>query len=880
MNDGVPSDKAEARGGGDGRSLSVRNVESVDRDLSGLDRPATQRPAATHDDHDTSFGEPADLSPAETLDAFDASRRVDRGAPADESRRPAESRFTPGDRIDRYVVIARIGAGAMGVVFAAYDPQLDRKVAVKILSTATRELDDERKEELIGEAQAMAKVHHPNVVSVFDAGSYEDSVYIAMELVDGVTLTQWLKREPRSWRRVLAVFLQAGRGLAAAHQQGLVHRDFKPDNVLIGAEDRTVVGDFGLALPATTSDTSGRSASTLQDPEATASGQATRRRARARALAGTPAYMSPEQFAGTDVDARSDQFSFCVSLYEALYGHRPFEGRNVAEIFIAVAEHKLRKPPPRSRVPGWVHRVLMRGLSHDAAHRFPSINELLAELERDPTRRRIALLAATGVALALAGAILVRVHQQQQIIERCDAQGRELQTLWNDATRVRLRDSLVAQGPEHVAGQVERMLPWIDTFASRWSREREQTCLAHDRDLSLDDTSFQRALACFEEQRVALEVTLAEFTNFRGGDASPLVRLAAGFLEAESCADIEDLLSRPQAPLGGAAQASLAEIRREILRAKVADGLGDRPGAEAALLGARARAQTLGWEPLTAEVSLTAGQQAAERGDYQRADEELGAAFGTALSGHDDVLATRSAISLLRLHGYHLASADRGEIWAKVALGLLSRSDRLGTLDEAAYQSNLGLLLDARGELDAAQRAHERALALRRERLGPDHPECAHSLGNLGSIAAKRGDLQGAHGWHEMALSVRRRALGELSADTARSQHNLALVERRLGALAAAKDHAALAIKTWEQTLGADHPDTARGCRTLGLVLLDQGDPSGATRWLSRAYETQLRRLGGAHAETRATLDALTQLCATAAAPICEQLPARTVTEP
>src|SRR5258707_610263 len=243
----------------------------------------------------------------------------------------------------------------MGVVYAAYDPELDRKVAVKLLRAEADTKSNARAAQarLLREAQAMARLSHPNVISVHDVGALGTQVFIAMEFVEGKTLTRWLKEKPLTPREIVQTFLQAGKGLAAAHAAGLVHRDFKPDNVLIGNDGRIKVLDFGLARAV--EDVVG-DAPTLP-PQVVASGLSTPRQLEARltrsgAFLGTPAYMAPEQLLGKTIDARADQFSFCVALYEALYGERPFAANSIEEVASAVVESKIRPPPSSARVRG------------------------------------------------------------------------------------------------------------------------------------------------------------------------------------------------------------------------------------------------------------------------------------------------------------------------------------------------------------------------------------------------------------------------------------------------------------------------------------------------------------------------------------------------
>ncbi|MFY0538466.1 protein kinase domain-containing protein [Nannocystis pusilla] len=278
----------------------------------------------------------------------------------------ADRQIQHGQLIGRYMVLSPLGSGGMGVVYAAYDPQLDRKVALKLLhpeavsaSGATQSKIDGQ-ERLLREAQAMARLHHPNVVAVHDVGKYDERIFIAMEFVEGGTLKQWLRARPRTRQEVLAVFSQAGRGLQAAHEAGLVHRDFKPDNVLVSDKGRAQVLDFGLAKQ--TEDGESRSPS---DPPPAPQCPSTPRSPRS-ARSSDPGVHVPEQHLGEATDARTDQFSFCVALYEALYGTPPFHGDSMAALATAVLTGEVAEAPRESyaRVP--------RGCARSCCAAWPS----------------------------------------------------------------------------------------------------------------------------------------------------------------------------------------------------------------------------------------------------------------------------------------------------------------------------------------------------------------------------------------------------------------------------------------------------------------------------------------------------------------------------
>jgi serine/threonine protein kinase len=310
-----------------------------------------------------------------------------------------------GDRVGRYLVLQTLGTGGMGVVFSAYDPQLDRKIALKLLRSGLQLATKDAQKRLRREAQAIAQLSHPNVVGVYDVGTTDDGdLYIAMEFVEGDTLTTWLKRWPRTWREILEVFHQAARGLMAAHSVGLLHRDFKPDNVLVGGDGRVRVTDFGLARSLFGIDDSGRgptAAAELLKARPAGSPLLVDLTATGTVL-GTPRYMAPEQLTGPNIDARSDQFSFCVALYEALYGQHPLPGGTS----VAMLEEGKEADPPADvkSVPAGVGRAVMRGLARERTQRFPTMAALVTELTPPPVRQ-----AGRGIAVAVVALIVVGV---------------------------------------------------------------------------------------------------------------------------------------------------------------------------------------------------------------------------------------------------------------------------------------------------------------------------------------------------------------------------------------------------------------------------------------------------------------------------------------
>jgi tetratricopeptide (TPR) repeat protein/tRNA A-37 threonylcarbamoyl transferase component Bud32 len=352
-----------------------------------------------------------------------------------------------GDEVGRYTLLEMVGHGAMGAVYAAHDPKLDRKVALKVVRSDRLEMP-EAHERLSREARAMAKLAHANVVRVYDTGEVEAGVFIAMELVDGVTMTQWLSERPRSWQEIVGVFLSAGRGLSAAHAAKIVHRDFKPDNVLIDRSGRVVVTDFGLAVASHGIDSSrdGRGASVDGFPLDVSL-------TRTGALVGTPRFMSPEQHDGRALDARTDQFSFAVSLYHALYGEWPFDGQSLAELRDAITSGHVRAGVAAKGAPPAVGKVLLRALRADPKERYPNMDALIADLQQAslPRSRRARLLGLLAAAVVVVGALaavaVVRARQHTTSAPAAPAS-----TVSPATARAGARDQVLILGIENRSG--------------------------------------------------------------------------------------------------------------------------------------------------------------------------------------------------------------------------------------------------------------------------------------------------------------------------------------------------------------------------------------------------------------------------------------------
>ncbi|MCA9704930.1 MAG: serine/threonine protein kinase [Myxococcales bacterium] len=419
--------------------------------------------------------------------------------PTSSRRRPASRRhrakgaseLRPGTEMHRYVLLERVGRGGMGEVFLAYDPELDRRLALKVLraeETSSRyaRVDHER---LRREAQALARLSHPNVVTIYDVGRWRDRTFIVMELIEGIDLGRWLRQQPRSLEEVLPVLVDAGRGLAAAHAAGIVHRDFKPANVMVGHDGRVCVLDFGLA-------TAGRDSAPA--PEGGPGPPPL-----SRLTGGTPAYMAPEQHRGEVTDARSDQYSYCVSLFEAATGERPFPDGEPRDLVRAKARHELRPVPELAQVPPWLLELMRRGLAPSPGDRFASMDELLERLSRGasrgrrPGRRRLLALGAVGLgALALTWWLT-------RAASPCDGGHSRAAELWNETKAEALHQTFADSKLGYAEANFARVAEQLDAYTAQWEAIHREACAApHDAEV------LDRRLQCLDRSLEQLEATM------------------------------------------------------------------------------------------------------------------------------------------------------------------------------------------------------------------------------------------------------------------------------------------------------------------------------------------------------------------------------------
>lgn len=589
----------------------------------------------------------------------------------------AAALFADTHRVElgRYQLLERGGRGGMSVVWGAWDPQLERRVAIKVMQEGLART----RERMLAEGQALAKLSHPNVIPIYDVGSVDDKVYLVMEWVRGKTFRDHC-REPRSVRELLALYRAAGEGLRAAHDSGLVHRDFKPDNVMVGDDGRVRVVDFGIALAGT----------------------------RAGARAGTPGYMPEEQVQGDTVTPAADQYAFCTALSEALLGR---EGNGTS-----------------AAVPSWLGPVLARGTSRQAADRYPDMATLLAALARDPARiwRARAMLAAV-VAIAI-GAFAIGALRSSHHTS-CAGSADQLAVTWSGGARAALITHLRELGPYGVLAAA-RLSTDLDHYGQSWSEAHHRACVAHQQG-ELTTQLYERELACFAEARAAFE------TVIESASRSPLERLSDAIvaehdLPSLTHCEIANLGSSTQPPDAIAAQVRHAGTALARVRSLI---LAHDPDATRLASAVANVADGLGYQPIIARAQLELGAAlAADHEDLVASVRAYERSTEAALASGDDITFVEGFAREL----FVIAQTDPKELPANIVNGpgslplaerLATRTGLNGAFARALLYNNAGTERLAAGDITRAREKF--ALAIRELEGGARGSELWASFGNL-----------------------------------------------------------------------------------------------------------------------------------------------------
>ncbi len=663
-------------------------------------------------------------------------------------------------RIGRYELIERIGEGGMGVVFTAVDPVLDRTVALKLLH-ASRDCEPVGTRRLLREAQALARVSHPNVVQVHEVGVHEDSVFIAMEYVEGTRLVEW-QDAPHGWRAIARMYVEVGRGLAAVHHAGVVHRDFKPHNVVVDAEGRPRLLDFGLALTGSlaTSDSREITAPMM----ASCSGASAERLTATGAIVGTAAYMSPEQFEIKPTDARSDQFAFCVALFEAIYRARPFPGETVPVLCASVCEGEIVVPREAPALPRWFVQTLRRGLAREPRQRFSSMDELLARLDRGLDRRARVVTAAcalgvlTGILGALGGGEYLERSRVDARATRIDACVQRLDLALASPSG-QPQYGVSAELSETAPGR--HLLERLDAFVHAWRAVRDETC-----EQVADGVSTRPAETCLAGDAAGFAATLTQL------DVAESQRDLAEALE------VLEELPDPARCVGARERtpARATSITRELVAAKFLRKKHRHADAVALTRKLVGEARTLGTEEVLIRALAEHARALRAARQTERAEAVIREAYAEA-SAIGDARA-RVELELLRmdiaLDRQDVLAASRSYGWIEGALD--SADAGVETLLAEAYEA-YGQALRQSGEIQRARELFERALTIRARRFGETGHFVASSMHSIGSTYADEGDAESALEWFERSLAIRERIFGPSHPRVADSLVALAIAE-------------------------------------------------------------------------------------------------------
>jgi serine/threonine protein kinase/tetratricopeptide (TPR) repeat protein len=749
---------------------------------------------------------------------------------ADQPRRGVpDGPLDRGTALGRYVILDRIGQGAMGMVYAAFDPALDRKIALKVLR-AGREVSTEARDRLVREARAMARLDHPNVVTVHDVGTVDARVFVAMEFVEGSTLREWLRAVPRSWRQIVDAFVQAGEGLAAAHAVGLVHRDFKPDNVMVSEAAagglRVRVMDFGLAhvtLASSDDFTATAEVPTAFEPD----DESTRSLTRTGAMLGTPAYMAPEQFARSAATASSDQFAFCVALHEALYGQPPFVGDTLPSLAVAVATGT-RRATPTVRVPRAIAAVLDRGLLVDAGERWPDMGALLGRLRSATAKPRWGTYVAAASIVAGAAVGMATMRDEPPCRASSDVPG----GVWSEPHKAELAQAIDATGVPFAAQSWSLLRDRFDAWTSAWLQGRLDACLATHVRHEQSEAMLDRRIACLDrrlhEARGVLELVAAG----DGDDVARIPELLATLGDPTACSDVDALAVAVPMPSDPHAREAIVALDGRIARATAGLVTQHPPALLPEIEQIVADAKALEYAPTTVTaLALWATALDHLDRDSASADAAIDAVWVAHAAGDDYAEARAVALAVSKL-----AEARRSAEVPAWLRHLDASMARFATDDVLAMEK-----LDAEGmqafavdDLAGARAAYTALVARCEEVRSP--LECLTPLAKLADVELRASNFAVALSYFERVRDARKAALGPDHPLVAAVVNDVGMTLRGMGRLDEARAQFDEAFRIL-QAIDPNHYGIVRMLNNRATVSLFQDQFADAERDYRAVYE-------------------------------------------
>ncbi len=781
-----------------------------------------------------------------------------------EPRAPSE--LQPGAQLAKYRLRRIVGSGGMGVVWAAHDPDLDREVAVKLLHGDGA--DPSSRTRLLREARAMARLKHPNVLTVYEVGTDANRDYVVMELVEGGSLDRWLAtRPPRA--QVFAAIIAAGRGLAAAHAADLVHRDFKPHNVLRASDGRVLVTDFGLARECRDTD------ELVESPPSRVSGlEATLGKpavdsvlgsplTRSGLLVGTPAYMAPEQLAGARSDATTDQYAFCVAAWQALSGHRPFAGDSIDELRTAALAGPARI---KATIVPAVRAVLERGLDPDPGKRWPDLDTLLRALVRAHRRRTVVAMAVAAIVVVV-GATAGILALANGRAAACTGGDEMISAVWNEHIKTDARAAFLSTKQPYALFAWNHTSQALDDYGHAWRTMRIGACeaTAH-REQSTEVMDLR--MGCLAERLRAFGAATELFAHADTQTVSRAATVVGGLPAIAGCTDVGALTTAIVPPKDLSTTIRVEAARADLARARVLVLAGRYRDADLALTAALAAARTTSYLPLVADALRTRGEQQWYSGQPDVAKGTFEEAFVTAESARADELAMGTAAQLARLIGSK--QPDDGMVWVRIAEAKSKRVNSHSP-DLALVASARGVVLRAAGHYAEALASFREALAIRQ--VGPETSNLAVTLSEIGDTLAITARYDQALVELRNALAIRQRLLGPDHPAIGDSHDAIGgtLMEEGKYDEAVPELRAALAIR--ERALGPDHIDVMKTRMNLADAIDGMGDHEGALVELHRGlasaehatppdphdlamiHAATGRALGGLHREAEATIE-------------------------
>ncbi len=747
--------------------------------------------------------------------------------------------------LGRFNVLRRVGAGGMGVVYAAYDERLDRRVAIKLLHP-DRALGSGGRTRLVWEAQAMARLSHPNVVHVYEVGEHEGQIYVVMEFVQGQDLRSWGKPQ-RPWAEVVEAYAQAGHGLAAAHEAGLVHRDFKPGNVMITEAGRVQVLDFGLARG---SDRAEVRAVPVDLDEGGLDAQAL---TRSGATMGTPAYMAREVLRGAPADARSDQFSFCVSMYESVYGERPYGGAATPASLMRVVSGEV-PVRPASQAPAWVYRLIARGLDPDPERRYPSMKALLAELElhRTPKGRPLRWMLAMGVVTATAVGVSWSVTQDRS---PCPEDPQLLDEVWGPERRTQVQaafEAAVGAADINTLATVERVL---DDYADRWLQMHHDACLATRVRGEQSERLLDERMACLHRQQRHLGALTRVLSEADRDLVLSAPRAVQTLPALERCADATALQDEVAPPPAAEVEA-VAEVRDRLFEVDALFRGGQYNASVQRAREAQEQSRPLTYEPVRVEADRALAAALWRNGDSAAALELMERVYFDALAiDHRDV-AIDTAVDLVSLRS-RKADYEQATEWSRHGRALLDGLPYEEPRYELVLTQAVGNLARDQGHLDEARAHYEQARKIVESNWGPDSTRLAPVLAQLSTVAIWQGRWADTLAANEESRVLYERAYGPMHPSSIKQRANVGFAMLKSGDVEEAKVVLEQAVADSARTGFTNDASLATALNNVGGVYERMGDTDVARDYFERAYALRHEVLGPEHPLTAHPLNNL-----------------------